>query len=53
MNLRCVVTVEGKIESVLECKSDLVFVHIEETFKSYHEDVVSITVTRPMHMKED
>ncbi len=53
MNLRCVVTVNNTIESVFEGQSSLVFAHIEESFKSYNEDDVEVTITPPVYVKEN
>ena len=44
MNLRCEVSINLKLESILEADEDTVFDHIKESFKMHDEDSAVVTV---------
>ena len=51
-HIRCVVKVDGQIESILEGEASIIFDHVEETLQAYEEDTeseIQLIITHPHH----
>jgi hypothetical protein len=49
-HIRCVVKVDGQIESILEGEASIIFDHVEETLQAYEEDTkseIQLIITHP------
>ena len=44
-NLRCVVKVDNKVESIMEADEYTIFDHIRETLEAYEEDLDRVLIT--------
>ena len=44
-NLRCVVKVDNKVESIMEAAEYTIFDHIRETLEAYEEDLDRVLIT--------